>query len=79
MPTFKLYKDIKYAAWDRLYYKVEAETKEEAIKKVIDGDVEEYDIEGIGDYETLYPEDNNGEATIEILDEKFNTVYTNID
>nr|DAK03851.1 MAG TPA: hypothetical protein [Bacteriophage sp.] len=31
---FKLYKDVKYASWDRLYYEVEAETIEDAVKRL---------------------------------------------
>lgn len=53
MNLFKLYKDVKYTSWDRLYYEVEAETIEDAVKKIIDGDVEEYDIEALDEYETL--------------------------
>lgn len=77
MSLFKLYKDVKYASWDRLYYEVEAETIEDAVKKIVDGDVEEYDIEALDEYTTLSPEENNGRATIEIYNDKYERLYQN--
>lgn len=77
MSLFKLYKDVKYTSWDRLYYEVEAETIEDAVKKIVDGDVEEYDIEALDEYETLTPEENNGRSTVEIYDDNYERLYQN--
>lgn len=77
MSLFKLYKDIKYTSWDRLYFEVEAETIEDAVKKIIDGDVEEYDVEGLDDYETLTPEENGNCSTVEIFSNTGELLYQN--
>lgn len=77
MNLFKLYKDVKYASWDRLYYEVEAETIEDAVKKIVDGDVEERDVEGLDVYETLTPEENNDFSTIEIFSNTGELLYKN--
>lgn len=69
MNSFNLYEDILSRTWNRYYYEVEAETLEEAIEKVKDGEVDCYDSEQL--YEStddLAPEENNGSAT-----EKFTT------
>lgn len=39
MNSFNLYEDILSRTWNRYYYEVEAETLEEAIEKVKDGEV----------------------------------------
>lgn len=77
MNLFKLYKDVKYTSWDRLYYEVEAETIEDAVKKIIDGDVEEYDVEALDEYETLTPEENNWRSTVEIYSDDYERLYQN--
>lgn len=77
MSLFKLYKDIKYTSWDRLYFKVEAEDINSAVQKIIDGDVDEYDIEGLDVYETLTPEENNDFSTIEIFSNTGELLYKN--
>ena len=68
MNSFNLYEDV--LSWNRYYYEVEAETLEEAIEKVKDGEVDCYDSEQL--YEStddLAPEENNGSATREIYHE----------
>lgn len=45
MNSFNLYEDILSRTWNRYYYEVEAETLEEAIEKVKDGEVDCYDSE----------------------------------
>lgn len=70
MNSFNLYEDILSRTWNRYYYEVEAETLEEAIEKVKDGEVDCYDSEQL--YEStddLAPEENNGSATREIYHE----------
>lgn len=39
MNSFNLYEDVLSRTWNRYYYEVEAETLEEAIEKVKDGEV----------------------------------------
>lgn len=70
MNSFNLYEDVLSRTWNRYYYEVEAETLEEAIEKVKDGEVDCYDSEQL--YEStddLAPEENNGSATREIYHE----------
>ena len=43
MPVFKLKKDEKVEAWWREYYEVEADTVEEAVQAILDGDIDPYD------------------------------------
>jgi len=65
---FKLYKDQKFTGWKRLYYKVDAETLEEAVEKILDGDEFEYDDEYLYDeFESMMPDDN--QPTAELYDE----------
>lgn len=77
MSLFKLYKDVKYTSWDRLYFEVEAEDINSAVQKIVDGDVDEYDVEGLDDYETLTPEENNDFSTIEIFSNTGELLYKN--
>lgn len=42
---FQLYEDVRVATWRRYTYDVEAETLEEAVKLVKDGDVDCTDME----------------------------------
>lgn len=77
MSLFKLYKDVKYTSWDRLYFEVEAEDINSAVQKIVDGDVDEYDVEGLDVYETLTPEENNDFSTIEIFSNTGELLYKN--
>lgn len=47
MAVFKILRDELYETWWRDYFEVEAETLEEAIQLVREGDVEAYDTETI--------------------------------
>lgn len=70
MNSFNLYEDVLSRTWNRYYYEVEADTLEEAIEKVKDGEVDCYDSEQL--YEStddLAPEENNGSAAREIYHE----------
>lgn len=78
MKTFKLTRDQKQTIWFREIVEVEAETKEEAIRKASE------DIGEIVDSETLYDTaenmciaENDGFATLEILDENNEIVFAN--
>lgn len=64
MAKFKLLKDELISTWHRYFYEVEAETLEEAIQKIKDDEVDNYDFEFI-------PEDGPPNC-IEILDEEGN-------
>jgi len=72
MQTFDFYLDQKVTTWMRTRFEVEAETVEEAKKLAIEkyesGDLEEISWDEIdGVKETLEPEDNGGESTVEIF------------
>ena len=43
MPVFKLKKDEKVEAWWREYYEVEADTIEDAVQAILNGDIDLYD------------------------------------
>lgn len=77
MSLFKLYKDVKYTSWDRLYFEVEAEDINSAVQKIVDGDVDEYDVKGLDVYEILTPEENNDFSTIEIFSNTDELLYKN--
>jgi hypothetical protein len=64
---FQLYEDVKVATWRRYTYEVEAETLEEAVELVKDGDADCIDMEDFynaDDY--MSPQENGGQATHEI-------------
>lgn len=69
MESYNFYIDRKNAIWNREYYTVKANSKEEALTKVVNGNVDFYDTELL--YETeeyLNPEENNGASTVEVYD-----------
>lgn len=68
MAIFKLRRDEKYASWWRDYYEIKADTLEEAIKIINNGDVEPYDTESL-------PDCFQEPLETEILDEEGNVVY----
>ena len=72
MKKFEFYQDIKVSVWQRQSFTIEAETEEEAKQKALAyqyADAAEivernewlYDTE-----ELIYPEENGGQATIEL-------------
>lgn len=67
MKKFELYKDSKYTVWHREHFSIEAETLDEAIKKITSEEAESYYNEFLYDTsEHLTPEENDGFATEEI-------------
>lgn len=78
---FQLYEDVKVATWRRYTYDVEAETLEEAVKLVKDGDVDCTDMEEFyEDNDYLSPRENGGRATHEIYSAKDDVLlYSNKD
>lgn len=86
MKTFDFYKDEKNTIWVRHQFSIEAESYEEAlekIKQVESNPAGSYEDEMETEYlyetlESIDPEENKGEATIEIYSEDTNQlVYTN--
>lgn len=74
MKSFKFVLDEKVEVWRRTYCVAEANTQEEALELVKDGEYDCLDSEIL--YETEYvmdPENNEGEPTIEIFDETITT------
>ena len=68
---FQLYEDVKVATWRRYTYDVEAETLEEAVGVVKDGEADCIDMEdfyNVDDY--MSPQENGGRATHEIYSAK---------
>lgn len=62
MAKFKLCEDLKIITWRRYHYTVEADTLEDALEQIKDGEVD-------CDF-YLDPEDNDGEVTREIYNEE---------
>lgn len=77
MNEYSFYQDIKVEIWQRQYFTIKADTKEEALEEVEKykrRDVSEDFIVENSEYlfETecmLSPEENGGDATIELYDE----------
>lgn len=67
MTKFRLIKDELIPTWHRHKYEVEAETVEEAIQKILDDEVDPYELEFI--------DDNNGLQALEIIDYNDNVLY----
>lgn len=78
---YNLFIDKKHTIWNRTHVTIEADTIEEAINKCLNGDYENEWYEDLyGTEKELTPEENGGEATIEIYSEdndKFDALYTN--
>lgn len=78
---FNLYEDVKVCTWRRYSYEVEAETLEEAVELVRDGEVDSIDMEEFYDANYfLTPANNEGRATQEIYSAKDDKLlYSNAD
>lgn len=68
MAIFKLKKDEKISTWWRDYYEIEAESVEEAVAIILEGEVDPYDTEAMVDLQ-MEPTET------EILDETGDIVY----
>lgn len=68
MPKFNLKRDEKHEVWWRYRYTVEADTLEDAIKQVLEDEIDPYD----GDMTSTLTQDP---LETEILDENDNKVY----
>ena len=71
MAIFDLREDAKVKTWRRTKYMVEAETIEEAIEKIQEGEVgPEYSEDIYECDEYMAPRENGGESTIEIYNNR---------
>ena len=87
MQTFNFYADEKHTIWTRIEFTIKAETYEQALEKIKAVEKDDYSViyDDEMDTEYLYetleemtPEENKGEATIEIHSEDTNElIYTN--
>lgn len=77
MNEYSFYQDVKVEIWQRQYFTIKADTKEEALEEVEQykkRDASEDYIVGHSEYlyeteRVLSPEENGGYATIELYDE----------
>lgn len=78
---FELYEDVKVTTWRRYSYEVEAETLEEAVELIREGEVESTNMDEFYDADYfLTPANNDGHATQEIYSAKDDTLlYSNGD
>lgn len=80
MATFDLYEDMKVTAWRRTYFKVEADSLQEAVNLVKDGIAECEYSELLDGEDYVDPDfDQGGQATYEIYN-RYNDlepIYTN--
>ena len=85
MKTFNFYEDEKVTIWNRTYFKVEAETQEEANEKVLEA-IENGDISDFkhttskymyDTVEELSVDENYGNPTIEIYNTNDKLIYHN--
>lgn len=82
---FYYYYDEKVTTWRRNYFSIEAESQEEANAMAIEDMIEPWEIEiDEAEYlfdaeESLSPENNNGNSTIELYSEvdQLNPLYEN--
>lgn len=78
MNEYSFYQDVKVEIWQRQYFTIKADTKEEALEEIEQYkkmDVSADDIVGHSEYlyeteRVLSPEENDGDATIELYDEE---------
>lgn len=71
MKSYHLFIDRKSTIWIRDYVTIEANTLEEAIEKCKNGEYGDYNTEILyGTEEELTPDDNDGQATVEIYNSK---------
>jgi hypothetical protein len=81
MKTFDFYRDEKQTIWIRTRFDIQAESYEQALEKI--KQVESYEDEMETEYlyetlESMDPEENKGEATLEIHSEDTDQlIYTN--
>lgn len=87
MEKFRFKQDVKVTVWVRQSFTIEADNKEDALKKVerfktvdVLSEICEVELETLRDTEELMlPEENGGSCTIELYDEHDNLIGKNAD
>ena len=87
MEKFRFKQDVKVTVWVRQSFVIEAESKEDALKKVerfktedVTGEIDDVECETLWDtQELMSPKDNDGMCTIELYDEHNNLIGQNAD
>ena len=87
MEKFRFKQDVKVIVWVRQSFTIEAESKEDALKKVerfktedVTGEIDDVDWRTLWDtQELMWPEENGGMCTIELYDEHNNLIGQNAD
>lgn len=87
MEKFRFKQDVKVTVWIRQSFTIDAENKEDALKKVerfktvdVLSEICEVELETLRDTEELMlPEENGGSCTIELYDEHDNLIGKNAD
>lgn len=87
MEKFRFKQDVKVTVWIRQSFTIEAENKEDALKKVerfktedVTGEINDVEYETLWETsELLCPEDNGGSWTIELYDDHDNLIGKNAD
>ena len=87
MEKFRFKQDVKVTVWIRQSFTIDAENKEDALKKAerfktvdVLSEICEVELENLRDTEELMlPEENGGCHTIELYDDHDNLIGTNAD
>ena len=87
MEKFRFKQDVKVIVWVRQSFTIEAESKEDALRKVerfktedVTDEINDVDCETLWEtQELMYPKDNDGMCTIELYDEHDNLMGKNAD
>lgn len=78
MKEYNLIMDEKIIGWTRTHATIEADSQEEAIEKLLDGDYKSDETELLWDtIEGISPKDNYGDATIEVFGDSYDSIYDN--
>ena len=87
MEKFRFKQDVKVTVWIRQSFVIEAESKEDALRKVerfktedVTGEIDNVDYRTLWDtQELMSPKDNDGMCTIELYDDHDNLIGQNAD
>ena len=87
MEKFRFKQDVKVTVWIRQSFTIDAENKEDALKKVerfktvdVLSEICEVELETLRDTEELMlPEENDNQCTIELYDDHGNLIGQNAD
>ena len=87
MEKLRFKQDVKVTVWVRQSFTIEADNKEDALKKVerfktedVTGEIDNVDYRTLWDtQELMSPKDNDGMCTIELYDDHDNLIGQNAD